>query len=199
MPGSFFNKVAGLTKETLAQVFSCEFCEIFKSSLFYKTPSVANLNSVRYYSLVTFEHYNSYCYWLHYIIVSNHIWHNLSPMLNLNSFLNFRLNIFAKFSSSHSQMFFKKGVIKNFEIWTVKHLSWSLLLIKLQVCNFIKKRLKRFSVNIAKFLRMAFFFKEHLRWLLWKLNQYKMSMSLINIHAHQIVNKSTLGQNSSFW
>ena len=159
MPGSFFNKVAGLTKETLAQVFSCEFCEIFKSSLFYKTPSVANLNSVRYYSLVTFEHYNSYCYWLHYIIVSNHIWHNLSPMLNLNSFLNFRLNIFAKFSSSHSQMFFKKGVIKNFEIWTVKHLSWSLLLIKLQVCNFIKKRLKRFSVNIAKFLRMAFFYR----------------------------------------
>ena len=26
----FFNKVAGLNKETLAQVFSCEFCEISK-------------------------------------------------------------------------------------------------------------------------------------------------------------------------
>ena len=35
----FFNKVAGLVcnfinKETLTQVFSCEFCEIFKNTLF---------------------------------------------------------------------------------------------------------------------------------------------------------------------
>ena len=33
----FFNKVAGLItvkKETLAQVFSCEFCEIFKDTFF---------------------------------------------------------------------------------------------------------------------------------------------------------------------
>ena len=27
--------------ETLAQVFSCEFCEIFKNTFFYKTPPVA--------------------------------------------------------------------------------------------------------------------------------------------------------------
>ena len=36
----FFNKVAGLgpiKKETLAQVFSCEFCEILEK-LFYRTP-----------------------------------------------------------------------------------------------------------------------------------------------------------------
>ena len=42
----FFNKVAGLTcnfikKEALGQVFSCEFCEIFKNSFFYRTPLVA--------------------------------------------------------------------------------------------------------------------------------------------------------------
>ena len=36
----FFNKVAGLQacnfikKETVAQVFSCEFCEIFKNTFF---------------------------------------------------------------------------------------------------------------------------------------------------------------------
>ena len=35
----FFNKVAGgachfIKKETLAQVFSCEFCEIFKNTFF---------------------------------------------------------------------------------------------------------------------------------------------------------------------
>ena len=39
----FFNKVAGLRpaallgKNTLAQVFSCEFCEIFEENLFYRT------------------------------------------------------------------------------------------------------------------------------------------------------------------
>ena len=37
----FFNKVAGLKKEALAQVFSCEFCEISKSIFFYRTPPVA--------------------------------------------------------------------------------------------------------------------------------------------------------------
>ena len=30
-----------LKKETLAQVFSCEFCEIFKNIIFYRTTSVA--------------------------------------------------------------------------------------------------------------------------------------------------------------
>ena len=43
--GIFFNKVASacnfIKKETLAQVFSCEFCEIFKSTFSYRTPSVA--------------------------------------------------------------------------------------------------------------------------------------------------------------
>ena len=30
-----------IKKETLAQVFSCEFCEIFKNTYFYRTPLVA--------------------------------------------------------------------------------------------------------------------------------------------------------------
>ena len=42
----FFNKVAGvrpatLLKKTLAQVFSSEFCEIFKSTYFHETSPVA--------------------------------------------------------------------------------------------------------------------------------------------------------------
>ena len=43
----FFNKVAGLRtvtslkKETLAQVFSCEFCEISTNTYSYRTPQVA--------------------------------------------------------------------------------------------------------------------------------------------------------------
>ena len=44
---SLFNKVAGLSpetlfkKETLAQVFSCEFCEISTNTFSYRTPLVA--------------------------------------------------------------------------------------------------------------------------------------------------------------
>ena len=50
--GLFFNKNAGLRqlrpeacnfikKETLAQVFSCEFCKIFKNTFSYRAPPVA--------------------------------------------------------------------------------------------------------------------------------------------------------------
>ena len=43
----FLNKVTGLRlatllkKETLTQMFSCAFCEIFKNAFFYRTPLVA--------------------------------------------------------------------------------------------------------------------------------------------------------------
>ena len=54
----FFNKVAALLKkETMAQVFSCEFCEISKNNFSYRTPSVAAsvytmiLTAVSYYLL----------------------------------------------------------------------------------------------------------------------------------------------------
>ena len=45
-----FNKVAGLRpatllKKRLAQVFSCEFCEIFKNNFFYGTTTVATSDS----------------------------------------------------------------------------------------------------------------------------------------------------------
>ena len=49
---SFFNKVAGvpatlLKKETLAQVFPCEFCKISKNTFFYRTPLVAAFNCAK--------------------------------------------------------------------------------------------------------------------------------------------------------
>ena len=57
----FYNKVAcwGLKKETVAQVFSCEFCEIFKKNFFYKTSLVAasetrNLSDQRSWLLLLF-------------------------------------------------------------------------------------------------------------------------------------------------
>ena len=44
MPESLFKNVAGgyfIKKETLAQLFSCEFCKIFKNTFFNRTPLVA--------------------------------------------------------------------------------------------------------------------------------------------------------------
>ena len=71
----------------------------------------------------------------------------------------------------------KNGVLKNFTVFTGKHLCWSLLLIKLQACNFVKKETLAqvfcvfTPVNFVKFLRTPFL-KEHLRWLF--LNNYKI-------------------------
>ena len=69
------------------------------------------------------------------------------------------LLFFARFLNSwcgnHRRGSIKKAILENFAICTEKHLSLSLFLIKLQVCNFIKKRLqhKCFPVNIAEFSR----------------------------------------------
>ena len=50
-----------------------------------------------------------------------------------------------RYRRSRSQM----GVLKNFAMFTRKHICWSLFLIKLQV-------FRCFPVNTAKFLRAAF-------------------------------------------
>ena len=56
--------------------------------------------------------------------------------------------------SSHQRCFLKKHALKNFAIFTQKHLCWSFFLTKL-LFNFIKRRHQHrcFPVNIAKFLR----------------------------------------------
>ena len=48
-----------------------------------------------------------------------------------------------------------RGNLKNFVIFTGKHLCWSILLIKLQACKFVEKRLKHwcFPLHVRKFLR----------------------------------------------
>ena len=70
----FFNKVAGLRlailfkKESLAQVFSCEFCEISKNTVFHTTPPVAASDSYRgsitrgkriWYDFIGYAHFTS--------------------------------------------------------------------------------------------------------------------------------------------
>ena len=53
----------------------------------------------------------------------------------------------------------KQENFKNFAIFTGQYIRWSLFLIKLQVCNFVKKRLQHrsFPVNFAKFVRNFFY------------------------------------------
>ena len=58
-------------------------------------------------------------------------------------------------------MFFKISVLKNFAIFTGKHL-WESLINKIagqKACNFLKKRLQQmcFPANITKFLRTVYF------------------------------------------
>ena len=72
--------------------------------------------------------------------------------------------------SSRSQIFFKIGIVKIFENFVVKHLCWSLFLIKLEVWR-SAVLLKRDS-NTGVFLwnmrnfEEHLFFTEHSRWLL---------------------------------
>ena len=71
------------------------------------------------------------------------------PDQTFNSFSNI-----VKLGSSRWQMFFKIGALKNFAIFTGKHLCWTLFLIKIGL-----------AVHIAKISETAIFV-EHLRWLL---------------------------------
>ena len=81
--------------------------------------------------------------------------------------------------SSHSDVFCKKGVLRNFAKFTGKHLCQCLFFNKaagLSSANLLKKRLwhRCFPVNFAKFLR-APFVKEHLRWLLLPIMKAKLT------------------------
>ena len=65
--------------------------------------------------------------------------------------------------SSRPEVFCKNCVLKNFTKLPGMHLYQSLSLIKLQISNFIKKRLwhRYFPVNFAKFLRTQCLYRMH--------------------------------------
>ena len=80
---------------------------------------------------------------------------SLCNLNHLSPIIYHQMKISKKYNE---QVFYKKVVLKNFAIFTEKHLRWSLFLNKntvLQTWNFFKKRLQHrfFPVNIAKFLR----------------------------------------------
>ena len=63
-----------------------------------------------------------------------------------------------KIQRQPQEVFYKKGALKNFAIFTGKTLFWSLFFIKLQAFNFTKKRLQNrsFPMNTAKFLKTTY-------------------------------------------
>ena len=83
--------------------------------------------------------------------------------------------ILTHFRSSRPEVFFKKGVLRNFAKFTGKHLCYRLFFNKvvgLKPATLLKKRVwhKCFPVNFAKFLRTPFI-PEHLGWLLLNLEK----------------------------
>ena len=62
----FFNKVAALNpvtllKKTLAQVFSCEFCEIYKN-IFYRTPTCMFLQNMGdCFCIIHYSYFQMFC------------------------------------------------------------------------------------------------------------------------------------------
>ena len=73
-------------------------------------------------------------------------------------FIFFVFCILSKNGSSHLKCSVKKGVLRNFEKFTGKHLCQSLLFNKVAGFSFslLKKRLWCFLVNFAKFLGTSF-------------------------------------------
>ena len=69
--------------------------------------------------------------------------------------MDFTGNIFLPKKSSRSQMFFKKGVLKNFAMFTGKHLCWMESPLNkvagLKACSFIKKRLHPTQVFFCEY------------------------------------------------
>ena len=68
------------------------------------------------------------------------------------------------YRSSSSQMFFKIGALKNLTIFSGKHLSWNLFLIKFQAlrpATLLKIRDSSFLVNIEKFLSYSKLFLQN--------------------------------------
>ena len=95
-----------------------------------------------------------------------------------------------KYRSSRLEVFCRKGVLRNFEKFTGKHLCQSLLFNKvagLRTVTLLKKRFwcRCFPVNFSKFLKTPFI-TEHLRWLLLKtpVNQLIFREELVDLQLY---------------
>ena len=123
-----------IKKETLAQVFSCKFCEFSKNTFFYRTPPVAafeswslffkfNYHSVIawYTSSVHIEYFYNFKNSYFFRIIAS--WKDRISM-ECNSF-------FLSFQKQPPELFHKKVVAKNFATFPGKYLRWGLFLMTL--------------------------------------------------------------------
>ena len=95
-----------------------------------------------------------------------------------------------KYRSSRLEVFCRKGVFRNFEKFTGKHLCQSLLFNKiagLRTVTLLKKRFcyRCFPVNFSKFLKTPCI-TEHLWWLLLKtpVNQLIFTEELVDLQLY---------------
>ena len=114
-----------IKKETLVQVFPCEFCELLRTSFWQKTSRVI------VYDKKKFSAYDQERI-LRFLLVMDLVYENFYRGVRedncgaLNNVLNNATLIrFYSFRSSRSQMFLI-DVLKNFGNFTRKHLYWSL-------------------------------------------------------------------------
>ena len=92
--------------------------------------------------------------------------------------------------SSHSQMFFKMGILKNFAIFTGRHLCWRLFLTKLQAwrpetLSESDSTTAIFMWIFAKFLRTAFLVLLNI-WMVLNIWNYRFTTSIHKICATEI-------------
>ena len=100
-----------MKKETLTQVFSCDFCEIFKNTVF--TEHLRMTASDKSFMIIL----DFRCCYSDCIFFLRHIF---KVSLKFQTF----------FESSRPEVFCEKGVLKNFAKFTGKHLCLSLLFNK---------------------------------------------------------------------
>ena len=103
----------------------------------------------------------------------------IQPLIYLN-LLIWCLLFFARSRSSRLEVFYKKGVLRNFAKFTGKHLCQ---------CLFFNK----VHVNFAKFLRTPFC-KEHLWWLLLKKVEDDAYLNILEFYSIKSSTRLKLGE-----
>ena len=138
-------------KETLAQVFSCEFCEIYKNTFPYRMPLVAaSVYWIKGIWEIT-KYFEIACHDYYYFFK----WPLFVYLCRVNILIDFSYFLSSILSrSSHRRRSIEKDVLKNFEKFTGKHLFQSLFFNKvagLRSGTLLKKRLwhRCFRVNFA--------------------------------------------------
>ena len=141
--------------------------------------------------------------------IGKYIYHSLSfnNFLFINFWEHFSQNICEHLLAENLQEFLlssfvqkqpqevscKRGVLKNFVNFTGKHFCLSLFLIKLQACNFVKKRLQHssFPVQLDKFLKTSL-----LKSICERLFLFVVSLQAYNFHYRNLDKLQTFVKNN---